>query len=158
MSDSPVPAHLQDLARFVQASPSSYHAVAEAARRLGSAGFTALDETEGWPTDPGRYFTIRDGAIAAWILPPSAGPTTPFRIVGAHTDSPGFKLKPKPTTGSQGWLQAGVEVYGGPLFNSWLDRELEFAGRLVFDDGSSALVRTGPSCAFRNSPCISTAA
>ncbi|HAM25518.1 MAG TPA: M18 family aminopeptidase, partial [Microbacteriaceae bacterium] len=55
---------------------------------------------------------------------------------------------PKPTTGSQGWLQAGVEVYGGPLFNSWLDRELEFAGRLVFDDGTTALVRTGPFLRF----------
>ncbi|TXN31965.1 M18 family aminopeptidase [Lacisediminihabitans profunda] len=150
MSESPssAAAHLHDLASFVEASPSSYHAVAEAGRRLGAAGFTALDEAEHWVTSPGRYFAIRDGAIAAWILPPTAGPATPFRIVGAHTDSPGFKLKPKPTTGSQGWLQAGVEVYGGPLFNSWLDRELEFAGRLVFDDGTSALVRTGPFLRF----------
>jgi aspartyl aminopeptidase len=140
--------HLADLAGFIQASPSSFHAVAEAARRLEAAGFSRLDEADAWPTDGGRRFVVRDGAIIAWAQPATADPTTPFRIVGAHTDSPGFKLKPKPTTASNGWLQAGVEVYGGPLFNSWLDRELEFAGRLVFDDGTSALVRTGPFLRF----------
>ncbi|MCU1558773.1 MAG: putative aminopeptidase family [Microbacteriaceae bacterium] len=149
--------HLTDLASFIQASPSSFHTVAEVARRLTEAGFTELDESADWTDAPSKKrrkpmvakrFVVRDGAIIAWIRPPSAGPTTPFRIVGAHTDSPGFKLKPKPTTGSQGWLQAGVEVYGGPLLNSWLDRELEFAGRLAFDDGSTALVRTGPFLRF----------
>jgi aspartyl aminopeptidase len=107
-----------------------------------------VNEADSWPAGGGRRFVVRDGAIIAWVQPATAGPTTPFRIVGAHTDSPGFKLKPKPTTSSNGWLQAGVEVYGGPLFNSWLDRELEFAGRLVFDDGTSALVRTGPFLRF----------
>jgi aspartyl aminopeptidase len=132
----------------VQASPSSFHAVAEAARRLSAAGFVALDESEEWPLTPGRYFVVRDGAVVAWITPEGAAATTPFRIIGAHTDSPGFALKPMPTTAAHGWLQAGVEVYGGPLFNSWLDRELEFAGRLVFDDGTTALVRTGPFLRF----------
>jgi aspartyl aminopeptidase len=149
--------HLNDLAAFIQASPSSFHAVAEVARRLTEAGFTELNEGDDWAEAPSRkrrkpaaarHFVVRDGAIVAWVRSPSAGPATPFRIVGAHTDSPGFKLKPKPTTGAQGWLQAGVEVYGGPLFNSWLDRELEFAGRLAFDDGSTALVRTGPFLRF----------
>lgn len=140
----PLTPHLQFLADFVQASPSSFHAVAEAARQLAVAGFTELDETADWDAGAGRYFVRRDGAIVSWIQPPGAGPTTPFRIVGSHTDSPGFKLKPKPSTGSLRWLQAGVEVYGGPLFNSWLDRELEFAGRMVFVDGSVELVRTGP--------------
>ena len=101
-----------------------------------------------WLAGPGSYFVIRDGAIVAWRQSPSATPTTPYRIVGSHTDSPGFKLKPQPTTGSLGWLQAGVEVYGGPLFNSWLDRELEFAGRLAFRDGSVSLVRTGALLRF----------
>jgi aspartyl aminopeptidase len=140
-------AHLDDLARFITASPSSYHAVAEAARRLMDAGFTGLDETQPWADAAGevaKHFVVRDGAIVAWIQPAGAGPTTGFRILGSHTDSPGFKLKPKPTIAAHGWLQAGVEVYGGPLLNSWLDRELELAGRLVTRDGTEHLVRTGP--------------
>lgn len=136
-------AYIADLARFVKASPSSYHAVAETARRLDEAGFIRLNETDEWPAEPGGRYIVRDGAIVAWLQPASATGTTPFHILGAHTDSPGFKLKPKPTIGSNGWLQAGVEVYGGPLLNSWLDRELELAGRLVTIDGEEHLVRTG---------------
>ncbi|WP_026556330.1 M18 family aminopeptidase [Arthrobacter sp. 35W] len=140
--------HIQDLAAFVGASPSSFHAAAEAGRRLAAAGFAQLDEAAQWPATAGKYFVIRDGAIVAWVLPESAGPTTAFNILGAHTDSPSFKLKPKPTTSAFGWLQAGVEVYGGPLLNSWLDRELQLAGRLVATDGVESLVATGPLLRF----------
>ncbi|WP_413318096.1 M18 family aminopeptidase [Agrococcus sp. 1P02AA] len=135
--------HAEDLADFVDASPSSYHAAAEVARRLQGAGFAALDETDAWPETPGSYLVVRDGAVIAWVVPERATATTPVRVFGAHSDSPGFKLKPKPTTGSHGWLQAGVEVYGGPLLNSWLDRELRLAGRLVLDDGTQVLTDTG---------------
>lgn len=138
-------AHADDLAEFVAASPSSFHAVAEAARRLTEAGFRALDETEPWQVAPAsRQFTVRDGALIAWIVPESATATTGVHIFGAHTDSPAFKLKPQPTTGRLGWLQAGVEIYGGPLLNSWLDRELRLAGRLALDDGSTVLTATDP--------------
>ena len=137
-------AYTADFAAFLHASPSSYHAAAEVARRLEAAGFTRLSESEGWADAAHGHYVVRDGAIIAWSQPVGAGPTTPFRILGAHTDSPGFKLKPKPTIGAHGWLQAGVEVYGGPLQNSWLDRELELAGRLVTRDGTEHLVRTGP--------------
>ena len=140
------PDYIADFADFITASPSSYHAAAEVARRLDGAGFDRLSETEEWSNEPGRRYILRDGAVVAWVQPADAGPTTPFRILGAHTDSPGFKLKPKPTIGAHGWLQAGVEVYGGPLLNSWLDRELEFAGRLTTVDGTEHLVRTGPFC------------
>ena len=144
--------HVHDLASFVAASPSSFHAVDEVARRLRAAGFSELREADDWngsrTRKAAKYFVIRDGAIAAWVQPTKAVGTTPFRILGAHTDSPSFKLKPKPTTGSEGVLQAGVEIYGGPLLNSWLDRELEFAGRVTFSDGSTELVRTGPLLRF----------
>jgi aspartyl aminopeptidase len=139
-------AHVADLGAFVAASPSSYHAAAEVARRAEAAGFTRLAEDAAWAVAPGgRYVVVRDGSVIAFTVPDAAGPTTAFTIVGAHTDSTGFKLKPKSTTrGAGGWWQAGVEVYGGPLLNSWLDRELELAGRIVTLDGTEHLVRTGP--------------
>jgi aspartyl aminopeptidase len=139
--------HIDDLADFVAASPGSYHAAAEVARRLEAAGYARLDETADW-TDavvPGaRLVLVRDGAVVALALPDEALATTPYRVLGAHTDSPGFKLKPHPTTGAAGWVQAGVEVYGGPILASWFDRELELAGRVVDVDGVEHLVRTGP--------------
>ncbi|WP_375401700.1 M18 family aminopeptidase [uncultured Amnibacterium sp.] len=140
-------AHIADFGRFVTASPSSYHAAAEVARRLVDAGYLLLDETADWSGAvlPGaRVVVVRDGAVLAVALPDSASPVTPFRILGAHTDSPGFKLKPKSTTGANGWLQAAVEVYGGPILASWFDRELELAGRIVDMAGGEHLVRTGP--------------
>ncbi|MGF3057077.1 M18 family aminopeptidase [Microbacterium sp. YY-01] len=137
--------HAHDLADFVDASPSSYHAAEETARRLEDAGFTRLDETADWPQQPGGcYVVVRDGAAIAWAVPTTATATTPAHIFGAHTDSPGFKLKPRPTTGTHGWLQAAVEIYGGPLLNSWLDRELRLAGRLALADGAVVLADTGP--------------
>lgn len=137
-------AHAEDLADFVAASPSSYHAAAEVARRLEDAGFARLEEGDAWEVAPGgRYVVVRDGAAIAWTVPADATATTPAHVLGAHTDSPGFKLKPQPTTGSKGWLQAAVEVYGGPLLNSWLDRELRLAGRLALADGRVVLADTG---------------
>lgn len=140
--------HIQDLGAYVSASPSSFHAVREAARRLDDAGFTGLDELLPWEGGTGSFYTVRDGALIAWVVPEGAGPATGFNILGAHTDSPSFKLKPKPTTGAHGWLQAGVEIYGGPLLNSWLDRELQLAGRLVMLDGTQHLTATGPMLRF----------
>jgi aspartyl aminopeptidase len=134
--------HVRDLGAFLQASPSSFHAAAEGARRLAAAGFAVQDETAAWDASPGGHYLIRDGALLAWRIPEGAGPTTAFRVLGAHTDSPTFKLKPRPDLGAYGWQQLGVEVYGGPLLNSWLDRELGLAGRLVLTDGSVQLLRT----------------
>lgn len=139
-----VDAYIEDFTAFVTASPSSYHAADEVARRLEEAGFDRLDEGDAWPTGPGRRVVVRDGAVIAWVQPQGAGPVTPFRVIGAHTDSPSFKLKPNPSSAAAGLSQANVEVYGGPLLNSWLDRELRLAGRLVTRDGATHLVATGP--------------
>lgn len=137
-------AHISDFADFIRESPSSYHAAAAVAARLEAEGFERLDERDEWPATAGRRVVVRDGAVIAWVQPEGATATTPFRILGAHTDSPSFKLKPGPSQTAEGLLQAGVEVYGGPLLNSWLDRELELAGRIVTRDGVEHLVRTGP--------------
>src|SRR6187551_1373651 len=134
--------HVADLAAFVAASPSSHHAVAEGVRRLAEAGFAAQQESAEWSSEPGGHYVVRDGALIAWRMPDTTRSFLPFRILGSHTDSTGFTLKPRPDTGGYGWQQLGVEIYGAPLLNSWLDRELGLAGRLVLSDGRTVLVRT----------------
>lgn len=130
---------------YIAESPSSYHAAAAMARRLEAHGFVRQDETADWSAEPGGHYLVRGGAVVAWWVPTGARPSSSgFRIVGAHTDSPGLKLKPRPALGREGWSQAHMEVYGGPLLATWFDRELELAGRVVCADGSEHLVRTGP--------------
>ncbi|MEE1650842.1 M18 family aminopeptidase [Brachybacterium sp. J144] len=133
-----------DLGAFVTASPSSFHAAREAARRLEAAGFTELVETRRWEREDvsGDRYVLRDGSLIAWSAPEGTDAATPLRIVGSHTDSPALKLKPNPRLGGEGLAQVGVEIYGGPLLNSWLDRELRLAGRLALADGRTVLVET----------------
>ncbi|MFF5534595.1 M18 family aminopeptidase [Streptomyces cinerochromogenes] len=132
--------HTDDLMSFLAASPSPYHAVANTAERLEKAGFRQVAETDAWDGTSGGRYVLRGGAIVAWYVPEGAEPHTPFHIVGAHTDSPNLRVKPRPDTGGHGWRQVAVEIYGGPLLNSWLDRDLGLAGRLTLRDGSSVLV------------------
>lgn len=132
--------HTDDLMSFLTASPSPYHAVASAAERLEKAGFRQVVETDAWEGTSGGKYVLRGGAIVAWYVPEGAAPPTPFRIVGAHTDSPNLRVKPLPDTGAHGWRQVAVEIYGGPLLNSWLDRDLGLAGRLTLRNGSTRLV------------------
>jgi aspartyl aminopeptidase len=127
--------HVDDLVDFIQACPSSYHTAMEVARRLTQRDFAVQAETEAWDTSPGGHVLVREGAVIAWRIPNGADGLTPFRMIGSHTDSPAFKLKPKPDLSGSGYGQLGVEVYGGPLLNSWLDRELGVAGRLVTEAG-----------------------
>ncbi|MER7575609.1 M18 family aminopeptidase [Streptomyces sp. NPDC057806] len=132
--------HTDDLMSFLTAGPSPYHAVATTAERLEKAGFRQVAETDAWDGTSGGKYVVRGGAIVAWYVPEGAAAHTPFRIVGAHTDSPNLRVKPLPDSGSHGWRQVAVEIYGGPLLNSWLDRDLGLAGRLTLRDGSTRLV------------------
>ncbi|MFE8968853.1 M18 family aminopeptidase [Streptomyces albogriseolus] len=132
--------HTDDLMSFLAASPTPYHAVANAAERLEKAGFRQVAETDAWDGTAGGKYLLRGGAIVAWYVPEGAEAHTPFRIVGAHTDSPNLRVKPRPDSGAHGWRQVAVEIYGGPLLNSWLDRDLGLAGRLSLRDGTTRLV------------------
>ncbi|WP_413800408.1 M18 family aminopeptidase [Streptomyces iranensis] len=132
--------HTDDLMSFLRASPSPYHAVASAAERLEKAGFRRIEETASWDGAAGGRFVLRGGAIIAWYVPEGAEAATPYRIVGAHTDSPNLRVKPIPDTGAHGWRQIAVEIYGGALLNTWLDRDLGLSGRITLRDGSHHLV------------------
>ncbi len=118
-----------DLLSFIDASPTPYHAVREAARRLGDAGAVAVEPVAAWPGQGFHVLSV-DGALVAWDdrgHAPSAG----FRLIGAHTDSPNLRVKPRPDRSVAGFDQLGIEPYGGLLRNSWLDRDLGIAGRAV---------------------------
>jgi aspartyl aminopeptidase len=121
------------LCEFIDASPSPFHACATVAARLVDAGYTELSETDRWPDRPGRYFTVRAGSLVAWN---SAGADGPFRIVGAHTDSPNLRVKQHPDRLVAGWRVVALEPYGGVWLNSWLDRDLGISGRLSVRDGA----------------------
>jgi len=128
-----------DLRAYLDASPSPWHAVASSVLRLEAAGFGALDETDPWDDVPAAGYVVRGGALVAWRRPATAG-ALPLHIVGAHTDSPGLRVKPNPDVVRAGWRQLGVEIYGGVLLNSWLDRDLGVAGRVVDANGVATLV------------------
>ena len=99
------PADADDLAAFITASPSSYHAATEIAKRLDEAGFARHDLAEPWDASPGGHYLVSGGAVMAWRVPAGAGPQNVFAIVGSHTDSPGFRVKPSPGSRSHGLLR-----------------------------------------------------
>ena len=133
----------EEMAGFIDASPTQFHAAHNAAQRLVDAGFQLFDPQEAAdnenPQEPGARFVVRDGALIAWV--DGKAPLGPLRMIGAHTDSPNLRIRPRPDSGRAGLQQLGVEVYGGALLNSWLDRDLGIAGRVAirWDDSSETI-------------------
>ena len=120
----------------LDASPTAHHVVDWWRTRLTEVGFTDCSLTDTLSVDQG--FMSRGGALIAWRCP-SKSLQNGFRIVGAHTDSPGLHIKPQPKKQYANMALLGVEVYGGPLLNSWLDRDLGIAGHVILQDGSVRL-------------------
>jgi aspartyl aminopeptidase len=130
-----------DLLAYIDASPSPFHAVREAATRLEAAGFRQVSERDAWSLTPGdRVYVVRDGATLAALEVGTEPPEDHgVRLIGAHTDSPTLRIKPQPEVVREGYRQLAVEVYGGALYSTWLDRDLALAGRVVVnDDGKLA--------------------
>ncbi|MCX8049861.1 MAG: M18 family aminopeptidase [Methylohalobius sp.] len=123
----------QDLLRFIDASPSPWHAVARMIEWLEEEGFCGLDERESWRLEAcGRYYVLRDdSSLIAFVLGTDPLPEAGFRLVGAHTDSPGLRLKPNPAHAAEPMLRLGVEIYGSPILATWTDRDLSLAGRVA---------------------------
>ncbi|CUB02417.1 M18 family aminopeptidase [Marinomonas fungiae] len=122
------------LLSFLDDSPTPFHAVTTMKRELLAAGYQALDEQEEWViSEAGKYFVTRnDSSIIAFTTPTLDFAHQGFRMIGAHTDSPCLKLKPNAHVERFGYHQLGVEVYGGVLLHTWLDRDLSIAGRVTF--------------------------
>jgi aspartyl aminopeptidase len=126
-------AQARDLLSYIDASPSPFHAVRETARRLEAAGYRRVLEADDFGLRQGdRVYVVRDGAsIAAFEIGQSAPEESGFRLIGAHTDSPTLRIKPQPEVVREGYRQLAVEVYGGALYSTWLDRDLSISGRVI---------------------------
>lgn len=121
---------LDDFQRFLDTSPTSWHAAQEIGNRLAGIDFTPLEEAEKWELEPGKkYFVQRGGSLCAFSLPKTK--PAKMMIVASHTDSPALKLKPNAEVTQENMLLLETEVYGAPLLSSWLNRDLAIAGRIV---------------------------
>lgn len=124
----------KDLINFCYESPSAFHAVKNVKENLLQQGFIELKEADKWNIEKsGKYFvTKNDSAIVAFVIGKGEIEEHGFKIIGAHTDSPGFRIKPNPEMIAENtYVKLNTEVYGGPILNTWFDRPLAVAGRVV---------------------------
>ncbi|KAK7736308.1 hypothetical protein SLS53_007144 [Cytospora paraplurivora] len=130
---------------FVNASPTPYHAVASAVTRLEAAGFKAIKERDNWSSElqpGGKYYLTRNGSsIVAFAIGKKWAPGNPIAMIGAHTDSPTLRIKPVSKQTNAGFLQVGVETYGGGIWHTWFDRDLSVAGRVLVKDPEGNFVQ-----------------
>ncbi len=131
-----------DLLKFIDGSPSPWHAVLTIEDILADYDFEYILEIEAWKLKPGgRYYVIRDdSSIIAFVAGKNRLVKQGYKIIGAHTDSPSLRIKPHALHESGGLLRMGVEVYGGPILATFTDRDLSFAGRVTHlcDNGEIA--------------------
>ncbi len=125
---------LEKFVRFINHSPTVYHAAREIGTRLAEADFTPITEREKWKLEPGKgYFVMREDTLLAAFRLPTKKPTDSV-LLASHIDSPALKIKPQAEISSHGIGQFGTEIYGGPLLHTWFDRDLSLAGRIVVLD------------------------
>jgi aspartyl aminopeptidase len=123
-----------ELIDFIYESPTAFHAVESAREMLQASGFVEVREEDRWKLNKaGKYYvTKNDSAIIAFIVGNGEIENEGFKIIGAHTDSPAFRIKPMPEIVSEGqYIKLNTEVYGGPILSTWMDRPLSIAGRVV---------------------------
>ena len=124
----------EELINFIFNSPTAFHVVENVAKELENKGYVKLDLTEEWKIEKGgKYYTIKNGsAIFAFDTGKIPMDENGIKMICAHSDSPGFKIKPDPEMIVDGKLmKLNTEVYGGPILMSWLDRPLSIAGRVI---------------------------
>lgn len=128
-----------DLCSFIAAAPTAFHASSLIKTTLCKAGFIELDEKQKWSLKKGAgYLVERNGSVISFVLGEEEDIKDGFRMIGAHTDSPCLQIKPKGKSKSDTYFKLAVEIYGGPLLNTWFDRDLSIAGRIFvqLDDAS----------------------
>ncbi len=121
----------RELLEFIQKCPSSFHTIKEVGNRLLEEGYTPLLENQDWELNTGgKYFVTRNGSsLIAFRVPEQV---SRFMMTASHGDSPAFKIKPNPEMLCEGcYLKLNTEKYGGMVYQSWLDRPLSVAGRVI---------------------------
>lgn len=124
---------VEDLISFIDKSPSMFHATCNCSNILEDSGFVYLNPSSSWQLKEGGnyYTTFNQSALIAFSINTENVESEGFKIVGAHTDVPGFKLKPHAKMENDGYIKLNTEIYGGPILNTWLDRPLSLAGRVA---------------------------
>jgi aspartyl aminopeptidase len=131
--------HAQALLNYIDASPSPWHAVQTTINALERNGFSELREGDHWQLTPDNQYYVKrdDSSIIAFTVGSNDLAKNGFNIIGAHTDSPGLRVKPKPDNQQSGLNRIGVEVYGSPILATFTDRDLSLAGRVhINQDGA----------------------
>ncbi len=129
------------LLSYIKQSPTAYHACETTARRLREAGYERLYEGMEWRLAyGGKYYVTRNGSsLIAFSIPNSDA--RGFMIAAAHTDSPALKIKDNASISDASYTRLSAEVYGGPIYSTWLDRPLAIAGRVILRDGDGISAR-----------------
>lgn len=123
---------MQRLIRLIREGTSPYHVAANVERQLQEAGYEQLFMDRSWELKKGGYYytVVQGSAVFAFAVGEQTEEKSGFRIAAAHTDFPGLRLKQHPELSNNGYAQLNVEVYGGVILNTWLDRPLSVAGRV----------------------------
>jgi len=124
----------QDLIDFLYDSPTAFHAVENVKKVLENAGFEEVKEEERWNLKKGgKYYTTKNkSALVAFVVGNGEIENSGFKIIGAHTDSPTFRIKPAcEMVVENTYVKLNTEKYGGAILSTWFDRPLSVAGRVV---------------------------
>lgn len=124
---------MNTLLNMLDSSPVNFLAVDYAARRLEANGFTRVELGNMPQLQPGAgYYMTKNGSALFAFRVGTDSVTEGFKLICAHTDSPGFRIKPSPEMYSEGgMIRLNTEVYGGPILYTWFDRPLSIAGRVI---------------------------
>ncbi|MDE6702261.1 MAG: M18 family aminopeptidase, partial [Muribaculaceae bacterium] len=125
--------HIDDLMSFLDASPVNFLAVETMRLKLEAADFVRLEQSAPWHIERGgKYYVVKNGSAIFAFIAGMGDVTDGFKIISAHSDSPGFRIKPNAEIAAPGdVLKLNTEVYGGPILYTWFDRPLSIAGRVI---------------------------
>ncbi|CAI7606992.1 unnamed protein product [Penicillium discolor] len=134
-----------DFLSFVNSAPTPFHAVHEAKQLLAKAGFQEIKERDSWASTcqpGGKYYLTRNTTtLVAFAIGKQWQPGNSISMIGAHTDSPVLRVKPVSKKSGEGFVQVGVETYGGGIWHTWFDRDLGVAGRVMTRESDGSIVQ-----------------